>query len=714
MNLAEALDVLPEISTPVVSNRLYKVDHRLVGREHVEEGATVVLAHVPGSTSIFRFTPEQWKLVHLFDGERSYEEIAKLLEAETGAQFDVEDIRDYAQELDEIGFWYKTPQEKNIALMQKLRERRKKTKKARTGDLARVLVAHWDADRLITRFHERLGFVFTPWFTALTLALFAFMAYVFIDRWSEIGSDTLKYYTFTDKSFGDLGEFWLLFFVLAFFHESAHALACKHYQGGVHSMGFHLIYLTPAFFVDVTEAWVYANRVQRVITMLAGIWIELAICGLATLVWWGTPAGGGLHELAYKIILITGVAVVLMNLNPLIKLDGYYILSEIVGIDEIKEKSTAFVSGWVQHHVFGLPVHVPHVSRRRLWFFVPYALLSGLYSYLLLYAVARFSGNVFRNYNPEWAFVPTIVVALLIFKSRIRKLGTFMKNVYQDKRHRLGGLLTSRRLMAAGLVVLVVFLLPVWRERVDARFILEPIHKAIIRAEVPGTVAEVLVHEGDAIAADAPIVRLRNLDLESQAGSADAEFRMAAARANEAQMHYGNVGAAEQDRQQLLERKRLLEQQIGRLDVRSTLAGTVMSVRPANLTGSRLVAGTEIAEVADVSTMQARLYVPESDMRDVRVGQTVRLRSDSAFSSMNGTVAGIAPASSQMEGGLAPEPAYKGLAPPQYYVLTVAVPNEGDDLRYGMTGNAKIEVRRSSVAGLAWKRGRDFVARKLW
>ena len=131
MNLAEALDVLPEISTPVVSNRLYKVDHRLVGREHVEEGSTVVLAHVPGSTSIFRFSPEQWKLVHLFDGERGYDEIAALLTAETGSQFEVEDIRDYAEELDEIGFWYKTPQEKNIALMQKLRERRKKTKKAR-------------------------------------------------------------------------------------------------------------------------------------------------------------------------------------------------------------------------------------------------------------------------------------------------------------------------------------------------------------------------------------------------------------------------------------------------------------------------------------------------------------------------------------------------------------------------------------------------------
>ena len=714
MNLAEALDVLPEMSTPTRSDRIFKIEPRLTGREHVEEGVTVVLAHVPSSTSIFRFSLDQWKLVNLFDGERTYEQIASLLEVETGSRFDVEDIRNYALELEEINFWYKTPQEKNIALMQKLRERRKKTKKARSGDLARVLVAHWDADQFVTRFHEKLVFVFTPWFTVLTLVLFAFMAYVFIDRWSEIGSDTLKYYTFTEKSLGDLGEFWLLFFILAFFHESAHALACKHYQGGVHSMGFHLIYLTPAFFVDVTEAWVYANRVQRIITMLAGIWVELMICGVATLVWWGMPAGSATHDLAYKIILITGVAVVLMNLNPLIKLDGYYILSEIVGIDEIKEKSTAFVSGWVQRNIFGLSVEVPHISRRRLWFFIPYALLSGLYSYLLLYAVARFAGNVFRNYSPEWAFFPTIVVALLIFKSRIRKLGIFMKTVYRDKRERFRPFLSPRWTSAWVMVALILICLPVWREQVHARFFLEPIHTAVIRTQVPGTVQGVFVEEGETIPAGAAVVSLRNLDLESQAASTEAELRVATTKATEAQLRYRNIGSTEQERQQLEQKNQLLDQQIKQLDVRSPLEGTVTSVRPSNLLGSRLLPGDNVAEVADLSSIRARLFVPDSAMRDVRLGQSVNLRPDSLWSSFGGTVNEIAPASSEMESGLQVKEAYKGLAPPQYFVLTVVLPNAAGELRYGMTGTAKVYVRRRSMVGLVSRLASDFVRRKLW
>ncbi|MGA9497416.1 MAG: hypothetical protein WBV41_16270, partial [Terriglobales bacterium] len=282
MNLAEALDVLPEISTPTRSKRIFKMDPNLVGRDHVEEDGPVVLAHVPGSTKIFRLTPEQWKLAHLFDGQRSYDEIAELMVAETRMQVNGEVVRGFAEMMQDSDFWYQSPQEKNLALMEKLRERRKKQKKSKAGDMAHFVVAHWDADAWIDVATRKLRFIFTPWFTALTLVSFAFMTYIFIAHWSQIGVDTLEYYTFTHKSAADLAEFWILFFFMAFFHESAHAVCCKYYGAGVHSTGFHLIYLSPAFFVDATEVWVYANRFQRVVTALAGIWTELIICSIAT------------------------------------------------------------------------------------------------------------------------------------------------------------------------------------------------------------------------------------------------------------------------------------------------------------------------------------------------------------------------------------------------------------------------------------------------
>jgi putative peptide zinc metalloprotease protein len=714
MNLAEALDVLPEISTPTRSDRPFKMDNRYVGREHKEEGATVVLAHIPGSTSIFRFSPEQWKLVHYFDGKRTCEEVVQIIAAETSLQYDAQDVSNYAEELEEIDFWYKSAQEKNIALMQKLREKRKKNKKARSGDLARVLVAHWDADKHVTALHTSLGFVFTPWFTALTLCLFAFMAYVFIDRWAQIGTDTLRYYTFSDKTLSDLGEFWLLFFVLAFFHESAHALVCKHYRGGVHSMGFHLIYLTPAFFVDVTEAWVYANRVQRIITMLAGIWVELIICALGTLIWWGTPPGSFSHELAYKVMLITGVAVVLMNLNPLIKLDGYYILSEAVGIDEIKEKSTAFVSKWVQRNIFRLPVEVPHVRRQRLWFFVPYALLSGLYSYVLLYAVAKFSGNVFRNYSPEWAFVPTLLVALLIFKSRIRKLGTFSKTVFEEKRKHIAPWFSYRRALAAGIVVALILFVPFWHASVSARFVLEPARRATVRAAVEGSVTDVFVHEGQVVGKDTLIARLRNLELESESARTRSDLAQATSAAVEAQLRYGNTGAAEQQRQQLRQKSAQLGQQLSELELRAPFNGTVTTPHVSDLVQEHVLPGTDVAEIADLTSLNARLFIPESEMKDVKVGQRVSLKVDGLFSRGTGFLASVAPGSSSIESGLQAPLPYKGLEAPPYYVGTVPQANQDGGLRYGMTGTARVYIGYRSLVGIAWRVAADFVGRKLW
>ncbi|MGC1645437.1 MAG: HlyD family efflux transporter periplasmic adaptor subunit [Candidatus Sulfotelmatobacter sp.] len=714
MNLAEALDVLPEISTPTKGKRIFKMDPRLVGREHMEEEGAMFLAHVPGSVELFRLTPEQWKLAHFFDGQRSYSEVAELFAAETAIQLSEEDVRSFAEMMQDSNFWYQSPQEKNSALMEKLRERRKKQKKAKAGDMAHIVIAHWDADAWIEIGHRKLQFVYTPWFTALTLFAFAFLAYIFVSHWSQIGADTLEYYTFTDKSAADLAEFWILFFIMAFFHEGAHAITCKHYGGGVHKTGFHLIYLSPAFFVDVTEVWVYANRFQRVVTALAGIWTELIICSIATVVWWGTPPGGPVHDLAYKVVLIAGIAVVLMNLNPLIKLDGYYVLSETLGIDEIKERSTALLSNWVQKHVFRLPVEVAYVRPRLRWFFVPYAILSGLYSYLLLYAVARFVGNVFRHFSPEWAFLPTTLVALLIFKSRIIKLGKFMKTVYADKRNALARSMTPPRIAIFAAVLAALLGIPFFSNTVHAKFILEPVVRAVVRAEVPGAVVEVLVREGQKVEPGDRLLRLRNLDLESQQALTDADLQLARSRSTEAHMDYTDAGATEQEFQQDRQKSELLAKEVEQLQLRSPIRGSVVSPRPGDLLGSHLNAGATAVEVANLSTLRARLYLPEPEMREVRPGQAVSLRVDSSFRSFSGVVGEIALASTEIEPGLEPKSEYKGLLAPRWYAVTVLEPNGEGKLMYGMTGTAKIYTARHSLAGMVWRSASEFVSRKLW
>jgi putative peptide zinc metalloprotease protein len=717
MNLTEALNVaLPDL--PARDRKEYpRVHPKLVGRLHIEDGHPMMMAIISGNAVLYRLSPQAWELAQLCDGERSYEELSELYQAQTGAYCSPDEIRQFADSMAALNFWYKTPQEENIALTQKLLEERGRhiKKKRKYGDVSHIEFSAWDPDDYMAWVYRHCKFLYGRWFTLFSLVLMVFTIYVWASHGNQMYMDTLQYYNFREKSAADLAQFYIIAVVLLFFHETAHGLTVKHYGGEVHRFGFHLIYMTPAFFVDVTEAWVYAARPQRVVTIFSGVWSELLFCFVSTVVWWGTPAGTWVHDLAYKVMLFGGLAAIFFNWNPLIKLDGYYILSEILGIYDLKERSTAFVSGWVRKNIFQLPVEIAYVPPKRRLIYTVYALVSGAYSYALLYFFARLAGNIFKSFSPEWAFIPTVYVAYLLFRSRIRTLGRFMKTVYLDKKDRVRAWLTPGRLIPITAAVLAVLFLPVWREKAEGRFLLEPQHRAVLRAAVPGAVAAVYVQEGQHVDAGAPVARLRNLPLENDAAKTSAEYRVAAARATSAQFRYVGFAAADRERQQLAVRSRTLLDQVAQLELRSPISGVVVTPRVQDALGSYLPAGATVAEVADVSSMRARVFVPEFEMRKIRLHAPAALHFGATAGARKGETVVVSAAPSEGEPGLVePDTHYKGLRPPQYYAVIIALPNPDGSLKPGMTGTAKILTRWRSLAGMGWEAVSDFAQRKIW
>ena len=576
--------------------------------------------------------------------ERSYSEVSAEFQRRNHIEVSEPELRKFAQLLQDNGFWYQTAHDAYLSYAS-AESQRTKFRKSRFGDMARMDLWGWDPDAFLTRLHDHAHFLFSPWFTALTIGLLGFMLYVFVDRWGEISHDTLLFYDFTRKNAGDLLEFWLLFTVLCFLHEAAHGLTCKHYGAGVHRMGFQLLYLEPTFFVEVTEGWVYANRQQRMVIILAGVWVELICCGLATLVFWGTAPGSDPHELAYKIMLITGVAVVVIEMIPLIKLDGYYLFCELVGIADLKERSTAFSIAWAKRKIFRIPAEAEFVSPKRAWFYAAYALASGAYSYLLFVLIALFVYHVLRNYIPEWAFVPTWFLAFLMFRSRLYKLAAFFKTVYLDRAGIIHAWRRSTGIMMMAGVAAVILFVPFLHRVVDGRSSREPLRRATIRAEVPGEVLQVFVEEGQDVQPGMPIARLRNLTLESTAGEALADLTKAEANATQAQLQYGSFGAAEHERQSSAERRRSLVDEVSRLDLFSPISGVVVTPRVRDSIGSYAQPGTALAEIADLSQMRVRIYIPEYSLQWVHLDSRARVRLDGRFGAIPARVVSLAPAS---------------------------------------------------------------------
>ncbi len=125
-------------------------------------------------------------------------------------------------------------------------------------------------------------------------------------------------------------------------HEFAHAVTCKHFGGQVHEMGFMLIYFQPAFYCNVSDAWLFPLKRQRLWVSFAGAYAEMVVAAIAAFVWIFASAGSWAHFVSLLVVFTSGLKT-LFNLNPLIKLDGYYLLSDALSVPNLRQRSLGYL-----------------------------------------------------------------------------------------------------------------------------------------------------------------------------------------------------------------------------------------------------------------------------------------------------------------------------------------------------------------------------------
>jgi putative peptide zinc metalloprotease protein len=699
MNLSEALDAaLPEIPRTRLSRRNPpRLDPELIVREDVSDGEPIVAVYQRSTANLLRLKPTQWQLAQLFDGVRTYEEIAHMFEAETEIPLSPEEVRTFAENMGEGGFWYQNPQEKNIAMNEKLAAQRSRRARGHASiNVAHIQFSAWDPDRYLTQLDQKIGkYVFNGWFTLFAVFLFLFQAIVFIAKWNVIAPDIPLYFNFAKKTFSDLVEFWFLLLVIGFVHESSHGLTCKHYGGEVHSMGLMFLYLTPAFYVDVTESWISGGRLQRMATIIAGLWSEMILCGLAMIIWVNTQAGEWVHDFSYKFILLSGLALLVINLNPLIKLDGYYFFTEWIGIPDLKERSTAFLIGWVQARLFRLPVEIPVVARRRVPLFVLYALASGMYSYLLLLVFIRFGYNVFHHWFAELALLPAALLAFVIFRSRLRALKIFARSVYDTK---AGALRLTPLRAGLGIALLIILFVPILRDRENAYFVIESTQVHQVHAGIPGRISAVYVKQGETVRAGQVIATLQSLNEAGDREQAKQQLVSSQVHLFAAELQHSPLGEALAAQRAARRSSATAHDESAQLAVVAPADGVVATDDPENLLHRDVTRGETLLRVVDPAKLVARLYVPVSAMDRIRLGDEVSIQIPSQFHKIYGRLGILEDSALPLPPGLLPDLEYKGMVLPTFYTTRLALGGMGDGIQPGMCGEAKIFGKRRSLA----------------
>jgi putative peptide zinc metalloprotease protein len=182
----------------------------------------------------------------------------------------------------------------------------------------------------------------------------------------------------------------LSFVVLKILHELGHGYAVKAFGGTVHEIGVMFLVFAPMPYVDASAASEFRSKWQRALVGAAGMIVEIFAAALALYVWLAVEPGI-VRAVAFNALLVAGISTVLFNGNPLMRYDGYYILSDLLEIPNLAQRATRYWGYLVDSHIFrieGAPEFVA-TPGERAWLLL-YAPASFLYRILVVFAIALF------------------------------------------------------------------------------------------------------------------------------------------------------------------------------------------------------------------------------------------------------------------------------------------------------------------------------------
>jgi multidrug resistance efflux pump len=410
-----------------------------------------------------------------------------------------------------------------------------------------LLYLRWkvcDPDRFLESLHRSIRFFFTPAFVVVSAALLLLAVYVVVADHELLGRGLPRLFR-TDA------------FVLAWFvllgvltcHELAHGLTCKHFGGHVHEMGLMLIFFQPALYCNVSDAWMIPEKSRRLWITFAGAYFELFLWSLAVLVWRLTEPAKVINMLALVVMITSGIKTA-FNLNPLIKLDGYYLLSDALDVPNLNRRALAYVRSRIGR-CFGAsaPPGMVEPSPRERRIYLVYGLLAGVFMFVFLgWIIARFGAHMTEHYQAT-GFVLTSALAVAVFRRTLFGAVTAPVNW-------LGGAPARRllKLAVAATPVAGVLLLGRMELKVSAPVTLLPVRHVDVRAEVEGIVEDVVVDEHDRVEAGQVIATLGGHDIRAKLeetradlAAAEAHLRMlqAGARPEEVELARREVETAQ-------------------------------------------------------------------------------------------------------------------------------------------------------------------------
>lgn len=519
-------------------------------------GRTWHVLRDPSSNKFFRLDDASYRLVGLLDGRRTVDQVWKMTseELEDAAPTQGEAIQLLGQLYTSNLIEAELPPDA-AGLFD--RQKKRVTREVR-GYFMNVMFAKvpiWDPDEFLERWHRLVGWVFGPVGLALWAVLIGYTLFNLAGHARELASQ------FNGVLSPD--NLFLLYIAsigTKFLHEMGHAFSCKHFGkqdgsgGEVHTLGIMMMVFIPVPYVDASSAWAFRSKWKRAFVGAAGMYVELALAAAMAIVWMRTSPGTTLNAFAYNVMFTAGVSTVLFNANPLIRFDGYYILSDLMEMPNLAQRSKDYINFVVKKYAYKVrkPRDPARSPGERPTLFT-YGVLSAIYRVFLSLSILWYVAD-------QLFFVGAIFAVVGLVGFVFVPMGKFLH--YLAINPELDRTRTRAVLITAGVILLIavpIALLPV-PDRGRAEGVVEPRGYAAVYAGADGFVTSVLPSGTRVSPGGPPLIVARNEELLSEKRSLEAERRGLEARYHAAMQKEPAAAQA------MLEQLQAMSEKVARVD----------------------------------------------------------------------------------------------------------------------------------------------------
>jgi putative peptide zinc metalloprotease protein len=486
-----------------------------------------------------------------------------------------------------------------------LRRHKQMMKRRIQGRMMNVLfprIPLWDLDSFLVRWLPVMRLVLSKFGAILWLT-------VVIAAIAAIGPEWSRLKTAAGNAIepGNWPFLWATFVIIKLIHELGHGFACRRFGGEVHELGIMFLVFVPAPYVDASSAWSLPSKWQRAFVGAGGMIFELFVAAVCAFIWKNTSDISLVNKLAYNTMFIASVTTILFNANPLLRYDGYYILSDLLEIPNLRQKSMEYSLGLIKRHIFRIksPIPLPPPGQR-VWLML-YAISSSIYRVFVGIMIIL----VVSTQVPVLGVLMAIggVVTWLVVP--VAKLLNYL--LLQPELHRKRGRAIAFSGAVAAVVIVLIGLInfPV---RFEATGYVEPEQKQTLRARTAGFVDTIAVRDGQRVHAGQTLIVCHDKEVDTQIAKLQAEIR-----ALDAQIAQGVVSsqadrqALEYARQSKLHDLEWFEHQRDDLTVKAPFDGLVVAPMIQQLQGKYLHQGEEIATVMQYDPLEIRATIDQSD-----------------------------------------------------------------------------------------------------